>query len=67
MKVLALVYEDPITREKLEGVASVIIEYGEPDDNGLIKCTVRFPPDPDCYLRKIHAEDFFIHRASNAN
>jgi len=41
----ATIYEDPITRQKPEGKAFIIIEYGQPDNNGNVQCDVLFDGD----------------------
>jgi len=54
----AKVYEDPLTRQNLEGTATVIAEWGEPDIDGLKKCTVRFHNlGEPMVVRYIHIDD----------
>ena len=55
---IAKVYEDPLTRKKLEGVATVIAEWSKPDTDGLKKCTVRFHDiGEQMVVRFIHTDD----------
>jgi len=56
---IAKVYQDPLTREILEGVATVIAEWGKPDADGLQKCTVRFGNKlgEPMVVRYIHIDD----------
>ena len=55
----AKVYEDPLTREKLEGMATIFAEWGPLDRDGLQNCTVRFDDDPgeQLLVRKVHPDD----------
>lgn len=55
----AKVYEDPLTRTILEGEATIIAEWGKPDQDGLQQCTVRFDGDLDkpMVIRMVHPDD----------
>lgn len=55
----AKIYLDPITRKKLEGVATIMVEYGEFNQDGLKTCTVRFDNDDGLYVRRVHRDDFY--------
>ena len=58
-KTKAMVYEDPISREKPEGIALIVVEYGKPDRDGNVQCDVVFDGDsPDMLVsRRVHIEE----------
>jgi len=51
------VYEDPITRQKLEGEALLVVEYGSPDRSGNVQCDVRFDGDGFLVSRRVHVSE----------
>lgn len=55
----AMIYEDPITRQKPEGIAKIVVEYGPPDRNGNVLCDVIFDGDcPDALVsRRVHISE----------
>ena len=57
--VRAMIYEDPISRERPEGVAKIIVEYGGPDRDGNVQCDVVFNGDaPDMLVnRRVHLSE----------
>jgi hypothetical protein len=58
-KKFVIVFEDPITRQKPEGVALLIAEYGGYDEFGNKQCSVQFfnkeyPDEELVVMRQVH-------------
>lgn len=56
---LVTVYQDPVTRKKVEGVGTIVTTYPRDYDAELRLhlCRIRFPGETKTFIRRVHQVD----------